>query len=267
MFRRSGHQVADKPTADPGRGNALNARASRWLRRLWSGLCMAAFLLLMAVALTKRPGDPQLYPPPAGAPAIEVFVVSHGYHAGIVVPRARAAEVAGANRDARLDAVTTRFADYPWLEFGWGDAGFYTSVPTIGSLTLPMALRALFRPGNPSVVHVVGLAQHPRTTFASADIVRLRLSEAGFARLLDRLDATFAEREEGGPEPMGPGLYGPSLFYRGVGAFHLFNVCNHWIANLLDAAGVPTTPLLATLPAGLLYDLKQRAAAEPVTAP
>jgi len=40
-------------------------------------------------------------------------------------------------------------------------------------------------------------------------------------------------------------------------------VCNHWIANLLDAAGVPTAPLLATLPSGLLYDLKQRAAAEP----
>jgi uncharacterized protein (TIGR02117 family) len=268
MFGRSGHQVADKPASDPGREASRHAYVPRWLRRLGIGVFVAAILLLTAAALTKRPGDPELYPPPAGAPAVEVFVVSHGYHAGIVVPRAQAAEVAGANRDARVAAVTTRFAAYPWLEVGWGDEGFYTSVPTIGSLTIPLALRALFRPGNPSVVHVVGLAQPPRATFANADIVRLHLSEAGFARLLDRLDATFAEREEGGlGDPMGPGLYGPSLFYRGVGAFHLFNVCNHWIANLLDAAGVPTTPLLATLPAGLLYDLKRRAAAEPVMAP
>jgi hypothetical protein len=91
MFGRS-RQVADKPAT--ARDDTRCARASRWLRRLLAGLCMAAFGLLMAVALTKRPGDPTLYPPPAGAPAVEVFVVSHGYHAGIVVPRAPAAEVA-----------------------------------------------------------------------------------------------------------------------------------------------------------------------------
>jgi hypothetical protein len=38
----------------------------------------------------------------------------------------------------------------------------------------------------------------------------------------------------------------------------MFNVCNHWIANLLDAAGVPTAPVLATLPFGLLLDLEWR---------
>jgi uncharacterized protein (TIGR02117 family) len=265
MFGRS-RQVADKPAT--ARDDTGRARASRWLRRLCIGVVAVAFGLLMAVALTKRPGDPTLYPPPAGAPAVEVFVVSHGYHAGIVVPRAPAAEVAAANRDIRLAAVTARFDAYPWLEIGWGDEGFYTSVPTIWSLTIPMALRALFRPGNPSVVHVVGLAQHPRATFVEAEIVRLRLSEAGFARLLDRIDATFAQRPEGGlAEPMGPGLYGPSLFYRAVGTFHVFNVCNHWIASVLDAAGVPTTPLVATMPFGLLYELRGRAAAELVTAP
>jgi Protein of unknown function (DUF2459) len=49
-----------------------------------------------------------------------------------------------------------------------------------------------------------------------------------------------------------------SLFFRANGTFHLFHVSNHWIADLLDAAGVPTVPLLATLPSGLLLDLKWR---------
>jgi uncharacterized protein (TIGR02117 family) len=238
----------------------------RWARRIDLCLIVLAVLLAAAAVLTARTGDPKLYPPPAGAPGVEVFIVSHGYHAGIVLPRASTADIAGTVGHHALSAVASRFGAYPWLEIGWGDEGFYTSVPTIGSLTVPLALRALFRPGNPTVVHVVGVAQHPRQTFPNVDIVRLRLGAAGFAQLLRRLDATFARDQGGLVEPMGPGLYGPSLFYRGVGAFHLFNVCNHWIADLLDAAGVPTAPLLATLPFGLLADLKRRAGAEPLAA-
>jgi uncharacterized protein (TIGR02117 family) len=239
----------------------------RWLRRLGWGTAVALVLFAAATVLTARSGDPSLYPPPAGAPTVEIFVVSHGYHAGIVLPHAATAEVAGAAGHAALSAVTARFAAYRWLEIGWGDEGFYTSVPTIASLTIPLALRALFRPGNPSVVHVVGLAQHPRQTFANSDIVRLEVGQAGFARLLARLDTTFAREQGRIAEPLGAGLYGPSLFYRGVGAFHLFNVCNHWIAGLLDAAGVPTAPVAATLPRGLLIDLAWRSGLAPLPAP
>jgi hypothetical protein len=40
-------------------------------------------------------------------------------------------------------------------------------------------------------------------------------------------------------------------------------LCNHWLADLLDAAGVPTAPVVATLPPGLLADLRWRSAAAP----
>jgi hypothetical protein len=117
----------------------------------------------------------------------------------------------------------------------------------------------LFAPGNPSVLHVVGLADHPRAFFPHADMVRLELSESGLEHLLARLEVTFAP--EAWREDLGRGLYGPSLFYRAVGAFHIFNDCNHWVADLLDAAGVPTAPVPATVPAGLLFDLTWRAGA------
>jgi hypothetical protein len=106
---------------------------------------------------------------------------------------------------------------------------------------------------------VVGIDRDPRVAFASSELVRLELGEAGFEKLAEKLDASFARDPNGLlPEPLGPGLYGTSLFFRANGAFHLFNVCNHWIANLLDAAGVPTAPVLATLPPGLLLDLTWR---------
>ena len=99
----------------------------------------------------------------------------------------------------------------------------------------------------------------PETMFPLSDLVRIDLGAAGFERLAEKLDATFARGPDGlRPEELGPGLYGASLFFRANGAFHLFNVCNHWIAGLLDAAGVPTAPVLATLPFGLLLDLEWR---------
>ena len=130
-----------------------------------------------------------------------------------------------------------------------------------------MALRALLLPNNRSVLHVVGLSNHPRLAFARLAMVQINVSQAGFAHLVERLDATFV-REEGSdfPVELGPGLYGPSLFFGANGAFHLFHVCNHWIADLLNAAGLPTTPVLATLPAGLIFDLKWRAGVVPMPA-
>jgi uncharacterized protein (TIGR02117 family) len=236
-------------------------------RRIGYGLLIAAAMLVIAVVATARSGDRSLWPPAPGAAATELFVVDHGYHAGIVVPRRPLAELASRNGLAAVGYAATRFADYDRLELGWGDEGFYREVPTPASLTAAVAIRALFRPGNPSVLHVVGVKNDPRAMFAASSLVRLEVSEAGFERLARNLDASFALADGGLPQELGPGLYGSSLFFRANGAFHLFNVCNHWVAGMLDAAGVPTTPVLATLPAGLLLDLEWRSGLGRLPAP
>ena len=234
-------------------------------RRVGLGLVIAALLLAALTIATARWGDSSLWPPAPGAPVIEIFIVNHGYHAGIAVPRAALAEQASRHGLSALGYVATRFAGFDWLEIGWGDEGFYRYVPTAQSLTVALALRALFRPGNPSVLHVVGINNDPRAMFANSELVRIGLSDAGFARVAAMLDATFA-RSNGSvmPQELGPGLYGTSLFFRANGAFHLFNVCNHWIARVLDAAGIPTAPVLATLPFGLLLDLRWRSGLVPL---
>ncbi len=236
-------------------------RILRWVA--WPIGLLAVALIAAAIA-TMRPGDASLYPPP-GAARVEVIVVSNLYHSGIILPR-EALENATRNRTLpALAAVAERFADYPRIEFGWGDEAFYTRVPTSAELTTTLALQALFRPDNRSVLHVVGLHQHPRLAYLTDNIVMLQVSEEGFGRLAAKLDATFARDANGAIEEMGRGLYGESQFYRAVGAFNVFRVCNHWIADLLDAAGVPTAPVLATLPQGLLWDLTARAGAVTLT--
>ena len=240
----------------------------RWAVRIAAGICVALLVLLSVLAgaayITARPADPKLWPPSPDAAKIEVVLVSNGYHAGLALPRATLAEFASGRGYPALIAVAQRFAAFDWIEFGWGDREFSRSVPTIGDLTLPLALRALFWPGNTSVLHVVGIGGDPARAFPSAELVRVPLSTTGFDRLLARLDATFVPPDGGALPDLGRGLYGPSLFYRATETFSIFRVCNHWIADLIGAAGLPTAPVLATVPSGLMLDLRWRAGLRPV---
>ena len=236
----------------------------------WLGLGVLGFFVVLSVAawLTAKPGDPVLWPPGVGAAVAEIYVVSHGYHSGIIVRRAATEELSNRQGNAALLAVTRRFPSYQWIEIGWGDEGFYRSVPDVASLSFTLAVRALFLPGNRSVVHVVGLNVHPRDAFPKSEMVRINLTAEGFSRMLERLDASIARTGEGGgPEDLGVGLYGPSKFFLSVDTFSIFNVCNHWVARLLSAAGLPSAPVLATLPQGLLLDLKWRAGLHPLPQP
>jgi uncharacterized protein (TIGR02117 family) len=234
-------------------------RVLKWVA--WPVGLLAAALIVATIA-TARFGDASLYPARPDSLRVEVFVVTNLYHSSLILPREALAEAARRRNLPALAAVTARFAAYDRLEFGWGDEGFYTRLPTTAELTTALALRALFRPGNPSVLHVVGFSEHPRKVYPDASLVALTLGDEGFTRLAIMLDATFARSgRDGSIEELGRGLYGPSQFYRAVGTFNALRVCNHWIADLLDAAGVPTAPVLATMPQGLLWDLSMRAGA------
>ncbi|NGM34592.1 DUF2459 domain-containing protein [Methylobacterium sp. DB0501] len=224
-------------------------------RRATALAAVLAATLTVAAWLTARPGDPALYPPAPGAETVTVRLVAQAWHSGLLLPREDLARAAAEAGDGALVEVTERFGAYPALEIGWGDAGFYRTVPTIEALDWRLALRALFTPGGrPAVLHVVGVAAAPEAAFPGAEIVTLHLSRAGFRRLAAALGRAVGARD-GHPVVLGPGLYGPSLFYAAQGRFGLLHVCNHWSAGLLNEAGLPVTPLLDTLPRGLVLDL------------
>jgi uncharacterized protein (TIGR02117 family) len=243
----------------------------RWAGCIAAGIGVVLVILLWVLAsaayITARPADPMLWPPHPDAGRVEVVLVSNGYHTGLALPRAALAEFASGLGYPALIAVTQRFAAFDWIEFGWGDRAFYQSVPTVGDVSLPLVLRALFSPGNTSVLHVVGISGDPARLFTGAELVRIPLSGKGFDRMLQQLEATFVPPQAGALPDLGRGLYGPSLFYPAKGSFSLFKVCNHWIADLLGAAGLPKAPVLATLPSGLIWHLHWRAGLEPMQRP
>ena len=153
-----------------------------------------------------------------------VFVSSNGWHTDITVARADIPE-------GRIPE-SADFREARYLQFGWGDAEFYTT-PDAG---LGTTLRAAL-PG-PAVVHLAGLAARPGEVFGGVEEIALTLSEENFARLVGYLHESFERGGQPRAKSVAPGLYRFSRFYPATGEFHLFNTCNTWTARGLAMAGV-----------------------------
>ncbi len=172
----------------------------RTLRRTAPLVLILAAGLALAAWLTAKAGDPALYPPPPGDDAVTVRLVANAWHSGLLLPREALARAAAQAGSGALVGVTERFGAYPALEIGWGDAGFYRAVPTLGALDWRLALRALFTPGGrPAVLHVVGIAD--ASTFRGAGN-RDPAPVAGGVRAPRR-----SARLRRPPGRRGPGLY------------------------------------------------------------
>ena len=233
-------------------------RLLRTCARLVAALALAIGLAMgLALWSTSRPSDPALFP--AGDnEGWHISLIDHGYHAGFGILRADLADAAQSQGLAPLIEIVERFRSYDWLEIGWGDEGFYRATPALDMAGLKLAARALFAPGNPTVLHIVGLTQEPGATFLHSHVVPIVLSQAGSKRLASFIAATFASGADGHVLEAGRGIYGPSLFFRARPAYGLANTCNHWTAAGLREAGLGMSMFAATLSWGLRQDLAWR---------
>jgi hypothetical protein len=201
-------------------------------------------VVLLVATCTARPGDPTLYPPKPGEPTVSVFLIDNGYHTDIALPGEVLLRGSGPTAQA-----ARRLAPRNWVLAGWGDARFYVETGMSRERALD-GLRALFRPGNPSVVRLTGVAQRPDLLYGDA-AVELKMSRASFVLLVARIDRSLAEGPKLANAPRRP----DRLFFRSVETFSILHLCNHWTAEVLNAGGVGVTPVLATFTPGLRFDL------------
>jgi len=189
------------------------------------GLFMVAVVAFVACSAPVK----GLFPPAEGEPTRVIYLVSHGWHAGIVVERA----------DIPQD-VWPEQGDFPesdYLEVGWGDRDFYqTSQPHWG-----LVLKAALWPTS-SVLHVTGFSALVSAYFPDSEIVRIELSSPGFERLCRYIANSYSRDASGHAVVLGSGLYGKSHFYLSREFYHGFKTCNVWTARALRAAGCPLTP-------------------------
>jgi hypothetical protein len=222
------------------------------MRRGFRGQTAAAvFVFLLLITLVTAKGrDPALYPPKPGQ-GVAIFLVDNGFHSDLAIPRA--AILAHGGTLARAVAATT---SAPWVLVGWGDARFYEDQsPWQGRIF--DGLRALLG-GRPTVVHLEGVGMSPDRAWRDG-VHHIVVSPAGLAALLIRADRAFRLGGDGAPVPVAIAAGSGEGFFESGEDFSLLHLCNHWTAQLLHAAGLPVTPVVDTVPAGLVADLQLRA--------
>lgn len=182
-------------------------------------------VLLFALRILVLPG----WADGAQSPVVTIYVVSHGWHTGIVVPRR---EIPKEFWDGGEDYSAADF-----LEFGWGDAEFYQEE----SPAFWRILTAAILPSD-AVLHVVAFTIPVTEFFPVSGVVAIELPRDALYRLSRFLDETILKSRVGAVVPLGAGLYGRSRFYAAQGNYTLFNNCNHWVARGLNIAGLPVDP-------------------------
>jgi len=169
----------------------------------------------------------------------EVFLVSHGWHTGLVIPSQYLSD--------ELKFLDKDFYYSKFYEFGWGDKGFYQAKEITSGLTL----QAIFWP-TPSVMHIVAMPVEPHEYFAHSKTLKVIISSKAMQRLNHFLAQSFKRNKEGQVIKSKKGIYGRSFFYEGQGKYFLTRTCNTWTAQALEEAGLPISSFL-TLTAGSVF--------------
>lgn len=208
--------------------------------RLFSRYSMRPKLLsLILLLLAACSGQPYIVEPQPETDAIrshKIYVVSHGWHAGLIIPSRELNQV--------VVELVTRFGDAAFYELGWGDKDFYQSQ----EITTGLTLHALFW-SEGAVIHVVAVPESPLSYFAGEEIIDTCLTNKELATLKMFLANSFQRDAAGHAISLNEGIYGNSQFYGGAGRYYLFNTCNKWTAKALRSAGLDIAPML-TLTSG-----------------
>ncbi len=202
--------------------------------------CLVLVVVLMWCAGCATSGTP-LYPLQDQEEPQLIYVVSHGWHTGIVIKRD--------DVDAHFWPEKDDFPEALYLEVGWGDRDFYRT-PKAGLGILLQA--ALSSPA--SVLFVIGMPTTVTQYFPRGEIIEILLSRRGLEELVTFVHATYKRDATGQTIPLGPGNWHKhSTFYLAEGKYSLLNTCNSWTSKALQAAGLPIRKALLT--GGLMRQL------------
>jgi uncharacterized protein (TIGR02117 family) len=201
----------------------------------------AEILLLVFLSGCAAAVEQPFAQPAPGETGKRVFIVNYGWHTGIAVGKADIPP-----------GLWPEAGDLPGdsLEIGWGDRDFYQSADA----GIGLAIKAAFFSGG-SVLHVTGFDGAVGDYFRGAEIYELTVSAEGYRRLIQFVSDSFLR-----PKTLvesRQGLYPNSRFYPARGKFHLFRNCNTWVAEALEAGGLPVNPS-TVITAGNLFSQAKR---------
>lgn len=175
--------------------------------------------------------------------SIRVRVISNGFHTALILPVK--------NEIADWSKILPVAESYKFIEFGWGDKGYYMSKK---DFPVGKAFSALFWPTE-SVMHVVYYSNNEKITRNGFKIKTIFLCSKEYIQLSEFINNSFARKE--GIEYLGKGMYGISAFYKARRCYHVFYTCNTWLADGLYLSGVKTA-LLPITASSVMYHIENQ---------
>lgn len=169
-----------------------------------------------------------LYPQNEEDRPVPVFIVSHGWHAGIAI---------------EAEYIRHLLPDHPEmpeariLKFGWGDQRYYTE----SDAGFGLMLRAALLPTR-SVLHVVATDLPIERYFGASRVIRIQITHEGAEQLGLFISNRFRKDENGNIKVAAEGLYSNSQFFEANGLYYLPKTSNTWTARALRQTGYPITP-------------------------
>ncbi len=107
-------------------------------------------------------------------------------------------------------------------------------------------------------MHIAYNAPAAAAYLGPTDDLAIPISREGAARFVAFIDRALVLDEAGNVIVTTPGkVIGKSSFLRTRGSFHLFNVCNQWMARALRAAGVDVNARAAWLAGPLIRQARR----------
>jgi uncharacterized protein (TIGR02117 family) len=189
------------------------------------------FLLTFIVLVGCHQPRAELYPDDPSQRTIPVFIISHGWHTGIVI---------GEEYFTGLITEPNKIPRGNYLMFEWGDARYFPhDDPWIGLL-----LRAALVPTG-SVVQITGLNNQPNIIFPHSTVVKIDITQEGISALSDFLLRQFQKNSDGQFIYVQKGLYPNSSFFKAERLYFFPRTSNTWTAHALRQTGYPITPALA----------------------
>lgn len=171
---------------------------------------------------------------------------TNGYHSDIAAPAALFPED---------HALRRLYPDAREFLLGWGDAQFYYAE----RFSIWRALDAV-TPPSASVMHVTYNAPYTAAYLGPTDDLAIAVSQEGAARFVAFIDRALELGPDGGVVRTRDGkVVGRSAFVRTHSSFHLFNVCNQWMARALRAAGLDINARSAWFADELMREARARA--------
>lgn len=241
-----------QPSADRSQGHAITTLVQPTSHVISVAIVLSGLLLLSACASPVE----GLWPPAPDSPAWTVVVSVDTWHAMIafpIEPSAISPQRSGAGEQDQIGSSSSsghqpsaiRYTLFE--EWGYAEGAWYLE----GKTGVTGILRALFWPTE----GVVEVGHHDRvwakrTPQPPSDLFSFRLSEEGYQRLRQHLQATLLDED-----PVA--TFGQSLFYPARRSYHLFHTCHQYTALALREAGLPISPFWAFNRTSLAWQLRR----------